>query len=286
MSVYTVLIWLLGGLIEHELYLQFGVFAVSTYLMVELNNSNALLSMYSRMVSCSFMALITMAAFIFNTIEPWVVQLCFIMMYLSLFRSYQDKHAQGFVFYAFLCLGLGSIMFVQILFFVPFLWIMMASNLMAFSARNFWASVFGLIAPYWFLGGYYLIINRFYLFIQHFTAIAQFQPLFQYDNLQAHAIVTFAFLLIVSLTGIIHYQSKIRTRMIYEIFVVMDILSFVFVILQPQHANMLFGIIIVNTSALIAHYISQTHTKITNISFYVLAAVTLLLTIYNIWIPS
>ena len=133
-----------------------------------------------------------------------------------------------------------SLFFVQILYFVPFLWILMASNMMALTHRMFWATVLGLVMPYWFAVGYYVVTNQFDAFIDHFAELAQFEPLLQYEALDIHRIATFGLVVLLAVIGIIHYmrnsyQDKIRTRMIFEMFITVDILSFVFIILQPQH---------------------------------------------------
>lgn len=100
-AVYSIMIWLAGGLIANQLYLHFLLFGLSAYLMVELNNSNSLIRIYSRMVSCSFMALTLMSAFLFDSTDVWVVQFCVVATYLILFKCYQNKRSQGLVFYAF-----------------------------------------------------------------------------------------------------------------------------------------------------------------------------------------
>ena len=56
-AAYAICIWLLAGLLQGNWWIQFAIFAVCTYLMVELNNANALLRIYSRMVSCTFVVL-------------------------------------------------------------------------------------------------------------------------------------------------------------------------------------------------------------------------------------
>ena len=46
--VYAAVVWMMAGLVGSSLYLQLGVFAVSTLMMVTLNNTNALIRIYSR----------------------------------------------------------------------------------------------------------------------------------------------------------------------------------------------------------------------------------------------
>ena len=60
-------------------------------------------------------------------------------------------------------------------------------------------------------------------------------------------------------------------------------LTMVFIVLQPQHYDMLIRILIINVSPLIAHFLSLTYTRITNIAFYVILAVTFTVTAINLW---
>jgi len=283
-------VWLFCGLDCEYKDVRLGVLAISTYLMVEMNNRNALIRTYSRMVSCSFIVLMTMAANLFYSISFWVVQLCVIVALSILLRCYQDKRAQGKVFYAFFFIGVASAFFMQILFFVPFIWILMGTNLLTLSFRSVLASLLGLIAPYWFLAGHYWFMGDISPLLAHVMTITEFAPLLRYDGLNLHVALTFAFVAVITLTGIIHfirnsYMDKIRTRMIYEMFIVLSFLVFLFAVLQPQHAIMLLPVMAVCASVLVAHYIALTHTRLTNVSFVLIAIMAVALTFYNIWIP-
>ena len=292
MLIFTVLVWMAGGLYYNEqLWAPFACTIVSAYLMVELNNINALIRIYSRMVSCSFLMLTSMVAFLFPSLQGSIAQICFVAFYICLFHSYQEKQGAGWVFYAFFCLGMASTVFIQIVFFVPFLWVLMARYLMDFSPRTFWASLVGLIAPYWFVVVFYIATNRLPDFVSHFTEIAIFCPLADYSSIDEHRIITLLFVALLAIIGTIHFLrrshlDKIRTRMLFHFFIHVNVLTFIFIILQPQHYDVLLKLMMVNTSILIAHYIALTRTRVTNISFYFLLAAALFLTVYNLWIPS
>lgn len=289
-AVYAVLVFLASGLVAENLWFEFVCLAASTYLMVEFNNVNALLRVYSRMVSCAFLVLTCAANYLFTSPSAALVQTCFAAFYLIVFKAYQDRTASGSTFYAYLFIGVASTMFVQILFFVPLLWILHATNVLAMSWRNFWASVLGLIAPYWFVGAYHVYMGQPEVFVQHFTDLAVFTPLLQYEQLNHNHIATFFFLVLVSFIGIVHYlrssrNDKIRNRMIYEMVIVVDLFTIAAIVLQPQHADNLLPILIINTAALIAHFITLTRTAATNIVFCVLWLAATLLTVCNLWIP-
>lgn len=287
MAIYGIAIWLAEGMKDGISWIELALFVVSTMLMIALNNRNALIRIYSRMVSCSYIAIAAASTFLFHNIEASIVGTCFILFYLILLRSYQDKRAPGIVFYAFTCLGVASTQFVQILYFVPVLWILMASNLMAITRKMFCASLLGILAPYWFLGGYWLYSNQLEMFEEHFVQLAQFGPLFEYDDLGINRIVTLGAVALLALIGTVHYLrtsylDKIRTRMIYEMFITMNILTAVFIALQPQHTDKLLPMMTVNTSCLFAHYVALTKTRITNITFLIVCIGMVALTVFNL----
>ena len=66
----------------------------------------------------------------------------------------------------------------------------------------------------------------------------------------------------------------------------MWLLTVIFLVLQPQHYDMLIRILIINVSPLIAHFLSLTYTRITNIAFYVICSVAVLLMLFSLWMPS
>lgn len=289
-GVYAFAVCALGGLFTEQLWVQFVLLAVSSFLMMELNNVNALIRIYSRMVSCSFLVLAVMSQYLVVDVRCGIVQACFIAFYLFLFSAYQDNRAMGRVFYAFLMLGIASTMFVQILFFVPVVWVLLCTNLMVRSFRAFVSSLFGLLVPYWFMVAYYLYIDDVDSLLDHFLQIAQFGPVLGWMDMPVSHILTAAYVAILAVVGMIHfrlnnYKDKIRTRMLFEIFSVLALAVIVFIILQPQHIDYLLALLIVSTSPMIGHYIALTNTFITNISFYVMLVVALIITCVNLWMP-
>lgn len=289
-AIYAAVACLAAGLLTQQLWLQTALLALSALMMVELNNANSLIRIYSRTVSCSFLIMSTMSVFILPSIEVNVTQVALIGFYLYFLKSYQDQTASGWVFYAFFFIGIASIAFVQTLFFVPILWVLLATSILAFSARTFFASILGIAAPYWFVGAYYVYRGDIGFFERHFTELIQLGPAFNLTLLDEHRIVTGIFILLLALLGTIHftlysYQDKIRTRMVYESFITLDLCFFVFMVLQPQHFDRLLAMTIVTTSPLIGHYLALSHSRISNISFFIIIATALIITTFNLWMP-
>jgi len=56
-----------------------------------------------------------------------------------------------------------------------------------------------------------------------------------------------------------------------------------FIALQPQHFDILIGLVFVCASPLIAHLLTLTSTRFTNIAFFVILATCLIITTINLW---
>ena len=290
-SVFAAIVWLACGLLTQQWWAQGVCLALSTFLVLILNNVNALIRIYSRMVSCCFLLLSCMACYLFEDMKGGIVQLCVVTSYLALFHSYQDKQAMGWVYYSFLCLGLASAVFVQILFYVPVLWLLTAIYLNALSWRTFSASVLGLLTPYWFTTAWFVWEHDTTSLANHFAALGQFQSLVDFQQLTASQWLVIGYVLILTTIGIVHfyrnsYQDKIRTRQLYGFMLVVYLFTVLLMALQPCYHGVLVRILIINAAPFIAHFIALTHSKWTNITFWVAAIGCLLITAFNVWISS
>lgn len=287
-AAYTLLICLISGLFSEGIWAQLALTAIATLLMVELNNRNSLIRIYSRMVSCSFLVMTMMTPHKIESIDGCIVSMCFVAFYLALCNAYQDKKATGYVLWAFAAIGVASIVWIQILLFIPVLWVLTATNILAMSLRTFVASILGVIMPYWFLSAYYIYIGDIMPIVDHIATIANFEPLFIYKNCSINDFLPLCFIILLAITGSIHflrtsYKDKIRTRMIYEMFITMTVATIVLIILQPQHANIATHLLIISTAPLIGHFLALTSTKITNIASLAIMATALVITALNLW---
>lgn len=214
--------------------------------------------------------------------------LTFIAFLLLIWRAYQNAGAVGWVFYAFLALGVSSIVFPKALLFVPVLWVVMGTNVLCLSARTLMASILGLLTPYWFFAAWLFYTNDLGMLAGHFASVVAFQPLFQFNGIDIHHLVTFGFILLLAVIGATHfiiysYQDRIRIRLIYETFIVLDACCVIFALLQPQHFNELLGMAIVNTSPLIGHFLALTHSRLSNITSISIALIAFAITLFNLW---
>ena len=288
MATYAVLLWLLCGLVQQGWWLQFGCFAVTVWLIVLLNNTHVLIRIFSRMVSCAFLALMGCACFLFPSLQGAVMQMFVVAAVTILFMTYQDKQSAGITYYAWVMFGFASLTFVHIIFFMPLLWLLTAVLLQSLSWRTWMASLIGLATPYWFWAVWELWTWDFTDFADHFAALASVEAPFVLGPWSIGQKLVVAFIAILYVTGTIHFlrkhhEDKIRIRMFYLTFIWLTLATLLFLMLQPQHYDNLVRLLIISTSPLIGHFLALTTTKITNIAFFAIVAAAFMLTIYNVW---
>jgi len=290
--LYGTAMWVLAGLFKEQWWVQFACFILSVMLVMRINSKNLLIRIYSRSVSVTFIFLSCAAVFLFPSSTGGIVQLCCIIALMLLYDSYQDPTTVGKAYYAFLILGIGSMLDAHVIFYLPLLWIMMKIIVYALSWRTFFASLLGLATPYWFMCGWLMwqkngdlnaIVSLFAV-----QDILQFPFDFETVPLSSQLFMAFATLLI--LIGSIHFvhssfRDKIRVRQLYYGFITLGLFSMALWVLQP-HNELAMRMFILSTSPLAGHYWALTHSRFSNIIFIILTVALIALTAFNLWISS
>ena len=202
--------------------------------------------------------------------------------------TYQDKQASGLAFYAYTLLGMAAIADVRILYLVPVMWLLTATQLQSLSGRTLSASILGILMPFWVMSCWMVWNNGLSSLPSLVAQWDDFGPLLDFTVLSTSQVATWGLVAIAAITGTIHYirkhrDDRIRTRLLFGFLIWMDLVTVLFLMLQPQLSDMLTGLAIINTAPLIGHFIALTSTRYTNIYCGILLAATLLLTIYNLW---
>ncbi|MCM1078785.1 MAG: hypothetical protein NC344_04005 [Bacteroidales bacterium] len=289
MVLYSVCLWGLMLFTDHTLWPQCLIFIVSTYLMMELNNRNALMRRYSRMVSCSYMALMLMCPWLLRDIDAMAVQMCFLLTLTMLFRTYQDHGSNGVKYGAYLFLGIAGMLWPPLIFALPLLWIADIFFLMSFSFRSWLASLLAVITPLWCLLPYVVITGKYEILTHLLNALeldSGTLEAFRDINtvllselpMPPQVLCSEILVVILAVTGIIHFlrhssDDKIHVRMLFNVFNIIFLaftaalfLLYILPLSDMPGADILFGIIVVCATPLTAHYINFTSTRLTNIS--------------------
>lgn len=282
-SALTLMVWALagGGVVS------LACLAATAWLLVELNNGNALLRVRSHAVSSSFLVLQSLGGALLFDVRGSLAQLAFVGALFLLFTTYQDRQATGRTFYAFLCLGLGSLLWPGMLVYVPLVWLLMATRLLNISLRSWAASLLGLLTPYWFYGAWLLwqgalpdltLVSSYTIDLSLWSAAGPMQT------------ALLVFVAVVSLLGIIHfwsrsYEDRIRVRMLFGFFTSITLYTFVWIALWPAHFSMLLRLAFVGAAPLMAHFMAHTHTRPTRICFIAVAIAAAVIAVLNLWMP-
>lgn len=287
-SVYGLLLWFAGGLVSKQLVVTFACFVVATYLMVELNNRNALIRIYSRMVSASFIALSMMMPHTMVATRASIAGLCFIMAIFIWLFSYQDKLSMGKTFYTFSLLSIGSIFDVHLLYYIPALWICMTFYMQTMSWRTFSASIVGVLTPYWFAALGLFFVDDPMVVVSHFASLIDVPIPPDYLSLPIGAVLSFVWIAILVMMGSVHFVrnsflDSIRIRMIFNSFIFLSVFSILLLLAMPSLFDLFVRVLVVVASPLIAHFLSLTNTRVTNIAFIAIIVVTLAITVFNLW---
>ncbi|MCQ2220721.1 MAG: hypothetical protein MJZ12_04970 [Prevotella sp.] len=290
-SIYGILVWIAAGLIGSNLWLPFSLVALSVYLMAELNNRNTLLRVRSRMVSCSFVFLSAMNLLSISNWRVALVMFCFVSFIFLIFHTCQDDMALGAAFSAFIFIGIASLAWVNILFFVPVLLFLMFRPLYGMSLRVLSASVLGLIIPYWISSLYIIYMEGYGMAETHIMTLTDFSWLFKYEGVTLGMTVNFAFLVVSGLLGAIHfmhnsYKDKIRVRLLFTILIIASTLLIVFISVAPPLGEYLIPILTVTTSPLIAHFFTFTNSRASNYTFIVWIVLAIAITVFSLCLTS
>lgn len=269
--VSVAILWLLPGVRERELW--FGLFGtgVTAYLMIEWNNRHALLRVRSQLTSSTFLVLSVACPFLHRWTADMLLPTCLAGAYFLLFSSYQKVRAEGETFHAFLCIGLGSLLFPPIVVVVPFLYFSMILQMRSFSLRSFLAGCLGLLLPYWMYMGWAVWHNR----LDEVLAMAGGYvraPSPDYAVIGLHERVSLVFVIALVLISVVHYlrtayNDKIRTRMFFYVLIIQVFLLISLLALFPQWHSPVLRLLLVPASPLIGHYLALARGRFMNAWF-------------------
>ncbi len=285
MAVVSVLLWMLPSVANLNLWLGLAATGLNAYLIMELNNRNALLRIRSRMMSATYLALMLACPALHEFSLEAVPSICLILAYFTLFASYQQLRAEGYVFHAFLFLGIGSLVFPPLLVLVLAYYICMLFQLRVFSWRTFVAGLMGIALPYWIKAAYGVWQNRLdseFCYLEQWFKL----QLPDYSQLNLNQWVTLGFLFALSLLAFIHfihtaYNDKIRTRMLLYAVAVVEVFLAVGILLLPQSYDEQMRLFIANSSLLIAHYYTLGKGRFFDVWFYLSLVLLMALSAFN-----
>ena len=125
----------------------FILYAVIGYFLIQLNNTFAIIRMRASVQTSVYFLLISVCPSLHMLYAGDLASASFLVALFFLFRSYQQARPTGSLFHAFVFIGLGSLLFPQLMLFAPIFWIG-AYNFQSLQPKSFFASLVGWSVPY------------------------------------------------------------------------------------------------------------------------------------------
>lgn len=290
----ALVLWMLPDVTSVQLWGGLALTGVVTYVVMELNNRFQLLRIRSRMMSSTFHFL-TLLCPALHVWHPHMLSLlCYALSYALLFASYQQVRPEGYVYHAFLLLGLGSLLFPPLLVAGVGYWVSMLFQLRVMSWRSVAASLLGVLTPFWLWVVWLLwhggIEPLPALFMQAWPAWPPSYSALTLPQLITAGTVAFYLLLAFIYLRRNAYNDKIRTRMLIYVIVTQEVLLLAGMLLLPQAFLTQFHLFLFNSSLLIAHHMSLARGRLFDLWFYLSLLLLVALGVFNYlchagWLP-
>ena len=276
---------LLPAWAEH--LVSFLIYAAIGYFLIELNNRFSIIRMRASVQTAIYFLLVTVCPEMHLLYAGNVAAIAFLFSIYFLFKSYQQSQASGYLFYSFLFIGAGSILFPQLTFF-SVLWLFEAHRFQSLTFRSFCGALVGWTMPYWMLFGHAFFYDQMELFYHPFKELATFGDIFNLQILQPWELATLGYLLVLFIVSAAHcvvagFEDKIRTRAYLQFLIDVTLFLFVLIVLQPSQSSNLLPLLMISNSILIGHLFVLTNNKTSNIFFIVATVCLILLFGFNVW---
>ena len=261
---FMVIVTLLSCFLQHaydSLYLWITLVetGILVYVLMEWNSQCQMLRVRSRMISATVLAFVAAFPALQVSTWCWLPALFLLLSYFVAFKSYGQLNPQGWVFYSFLFVSAGSLMFPPMPLAVPFMFFAFGHQLRILSVKSVTASVLGLLFPYWTYGLFCLVggWNEVFWRDSWVRALALCLP--DYSNVLPWQWILFVMLLVLGTIGIVHfvrtsYNDKIRTRQFFYTLLSLHFPLLFNVVWFPDCAGLTLPLLLVNSAPFIAHF--------------------------------
>lgn len=267
--------------------ISFVLYALIGYFLIELNNTYTIIRMRASVQTSFYFLFITICPAMHTLYAGDVAAIAFLVSLYFLFKSYQEPYPVGNIFHSFVFIGIGSLFFPQLLYFIP-IWLIGAYSFQSLTFRSLCGAVIGLSLPYWLLLGHAFFYGQMELFYQPFIELIHFEPIRPLEELQLWEFVTLGYLFILFIVSAAHciisgFEDKIRTRSYLHFLIYLNIFIFAFIFLQPAHCMDLLSPLLIGISILTGHLFALTNSKASNIFFIGTTVGLILLFCFNVW---
>lgn len=261
--------------------------ALSTLMMLNVNNINVLLRVRSRLVSSMFLLFIMMNATAFTALNAAILLCSMSVAVLVLTMMYYQPNRVGLIFYSALFIGIVSLGWIHALFFIPIFLILLAWPIFGFGSRTISAVLMGLLLPYIVFTFYNIVYGDPEWLTNHFEELSVMPFVFDYADVTLSDILSFSVMTVSGVVGSYYafrysYLDKIRVRAVMQVMMVLFLLFGIIVVVFSGYSHIMLPVYGIPTSVLAAHMYAHAHGRLSNWSFILLLVAILVVTIYSI----
>ena len=302
------LLWILPEAGNLLLWGGWFVAVLTTYGWMEMNARMMLLRERSRMVSTTYFATLVAVPLLHEVGIVSLLPLALLACYGFLFVSYQERRPEGYLFHAFLLLGISSLVLPQVLWLFPLLLFCCLVQLRSLTLSSFSAALMGLFLSLAVLAlkalwlwdfstlsttlsamGDRLVGIDFSYWRMVYTATPTSLPTEAWQFL-----ISTGSVLLISAIAVIQqvqtsYLDKIKVRMFYYVIGMVQCALFMLLILFPEERWAWLHLLIANSAPLTAHYMTLTRGWMSASVFWISLISLILITLFNYnteWILS
>ncbi|MDE5701220.1 hypothetical protein [uncultured Bacteroides sp.] len=266
--------------------LSFILYSIIGYFLIELNNTFAIIRMRASVQTSIYFLLMSVCPALHRLYAGDIASVAFLISLFFLFQGYQHTKPEGPLFYSFLFIGVGSLVFPQLTLFIPLFWIG-AHSFQALTLKSFFGSLTGWFLPYWFLFGHAYFHDKMELFYQPFIELGTFHAI-TFSNFPLWEAATLGYLFLLFAVSSVHclvagYEDKIRTRSYLQFLIFLSLCIFGYILLQPMLTVHLLPLLLIGVSILAGHFVVLTNSRASNVFFICALAGLVLLFGFNLW---
>lgn len=247
------------------------------FLILRLNTTYAFIRIRTFLPSNIFVLIIS-GLLTMHSLHPVYFGLLFLLLSVDrIFQSYDKSKFHSNAFEAGFFMGVGSLFYLNLLFFFPIIWIGFTLIKKSPEWRNFILPILGLFVPWLFAWSYYFLTQQMPVFNHTIVANFNHENHFLRGNIQLQ--VYLGFLTVLTLLGSVfllnqYDEKKISTRKYFQIFFLIFLIAFALLMLVPAVSQEILIIMALPLTVLISNYlIFQKRAFWSNLLMYLFVAI-------------
>lgn len=234
--------------------------------LLQVNHTFSIIRNRSVLPAITYLMIVGTDSRFFTDLTSCIVTICFLLIFICCFLSYQRKDAQAQLFNITLLIAGGSILWAPMILFIPLFWLIFA-RFQALNLRSFTASLLAVCIVASFVFAYCVYREDWTIATGLLPEAGEFLPLRirLWDTIE---IVRLSFTSLLILLSFVHFQQKsytekIRIRAFLYFLYFFILVSGFCLAFTGSDKNELLSILSLASSIVIAHYLTLSQNKFT-----------------------